>query len=93
MLCSKFFVSPFDFQIPKILMIFHMARSHRKTNVASLRICGAISQYSGNLNHGKVEGPRTHLQLVGFFSLVGWVEYVNINGIQWFLFNRFSSAS
>ena len=81
--CSKFFVSPFDIQIPKIPMIFHMARFHRNTNMASLRICGAISQYSSNLNHGKVEGPRTHLQLVGFFPLVGWVDVGRICKHQW----------
>ncbi|CAK9106708.1 Putative NADP-dependent oxidoreductase YfmJ [Durusdinium trenchii] len=26
-------------------------------------ICGAVSQYSGNLNKGKVEGPRNYLKL------------------------------
>ena len=26
-------------------------------------ICGAVSQYSGNLNHGKVQGPSNYLKL------------------------------
>ena len=30
---------------------------------ARIVICGAISQYSGNLNHGKVRGPSNYLKL------------------------------
>lgn len=30
---------------------------------ARVVICGAISQYSGNLNHGKVQGPSNYLKL------------------------------
>ena len=49
-------------------------------------ICGAISQYSGKLNKGKVDGPQEYLKLAERgASMVGFNVMQKLHLLPWML--------